>query len=154
MIPPPFPAKLLIFTLFIKLLTIIFSLRIVCLCQKYRSCLRKLAIVDDTLKKIGTMTDYQRLYTRVLLVVLGWFAFVIWIIINSTLWYMESYNVIKSVYIAFILSYSTCVNLIDDLIITLTLGSVYRHKRVILNLKKSITFRVILLNKAYCHIYI
>ncbi|XP_032682003.1 uncharacterized protein LOC116849191 [Odontomachus brunneus] len=44
--------------------------------EKYSTCLRQLDIVDDTLEKLGVVTDYKKLYTQTLLKIFGWFAYI------------------------------------------------------------------------------
>ncbi|XP_032682002.1 uncharacterized protein LOC116849190 [Odontomachus brunneus] len=90
--------------------------------KKFRSCLRKLAIVDDTLEKLGTTTDYQKLYTKALLIVFVWCAFVLCITYTRALWLKGSSHNVKNLFVAFMLEYGTCTNLLDDLVITGTLG--------------------------------
>ncbi|XP_032682004.1 uncharacterized protein LOC116849193 [Odontomachus brunneus] len=45
--------------------------------KKYRTCLRQLDIVDDTLEKIEVTTNYQKLYKKMLLTIFGWFAYIL-----------------------------------------------------------------------------
>jgi len=96
------------------------------LCQKFKHCLKKLAIVDVTLERLGTTLNYQQLYTKTVWLTLGWFAIVI--LINCVhvlfLQYQSNYDIATIICISIIINYCSHVNLINDLIIARTLGLV------------------------------
>jgi len=106
------------------------------LCQKFRHCLKKLAIVDVTLERLGTTLNYQQLYTKTIWVALGWFAIVILINYVHVLFlqYQSNYDNATIICISIIISYCSHVSLLNDLIIARTLGLVsyiyiYIHAR-------------------------
>lgn len=81
--------------------------------------------MDNTLEKLGATTDYQRLYTTILLTVFGWLMFILWTTFTSALWHKQRNDAVKYLFIVFMFEYSSYTNLLDDLIITNTLGLVY-----------------------------
>ncbi|XP_032682014.1 uncharacterized protein LOC116849201 isoform X2 [Odontomachus brunneus] len=89
--------------------------------KKYRNCLRKLAIIDDTLEKLGTATDYQKVYMTVLSVIFGWIAFAISVTYVKSFWLRDRCDALKAMYVSFLLEYVSYINLIGDLIIASTL---------------------------------
>lgn len=95
------------------------------LCQKLRGCLKKLAIVEDTLEKLGIMTNYQKLYTRVLLIIFAWFTLLIFKTYTNSLLLTDYCKPMKAFYISFIVDYCPHINLIDDLTIASILRLVY-----------------------------
>lgn len=103
--------------------------------QKFNNCLRKLTIVDDTLNKLEITTDHQKLYTKVLLVILGWFLFVMWKMYSFGVWYSDRCGRIKAVYISFIFDYCSYLNLFDDLTIATILRLVYFLIKITLIMK-------------------
>lgn len=94
--------------------------------QKFRNCLKKLAIVDITLEKLGTTINYQQLHMRVVRLVLGWFALVILINYMHIVYlkYHFKYNTAKAIYLTFVINYCNHINLIGDLTMTSILGLV------------------------------
>lgn len=68
--------------------------------QKFKNCLRKLTIVDNTLEKLGIMINYQQLRMRIVRLVLGWFAIVLLMNYVQFLYveYHFKYNTITSLF--------------------------------------------------------
>lgn len=97
------------------------------LLQKFRNCLRRIAIVDDTLKQLGTTTDYKELHTKTVWFVLGWFIIIILMMYAEVEWLRYHYGSDKFIiiYVPFILNYCTHMNLIDDFIVANVLRYVY-----------------------------
>lgn len=95
--------------------------------QKFRHCMKKLAIVDVTLKKLGTKTNYQQLYMKIVWLTLGWFMTTILIDCIYVLFiqYQHNYDIAKIICISIILNHCCHINLIDDLTVSSILGLVF-----------------------------
>lgn len=94
------------------------QLRIAFLCQKFKDCMRKLTIVDDTLEKLGIITDYKKLRTRIEWIILIWSVLSILQNFSDSIWWNELYNIGRAIYIPFMLNYCYHVALLDDLTFT------------------------------------
>lgn len=93
--------------------------------QKFRRCLNKLIIVDNTLEELRITTNHKVFYKRVQLTVIGLLIFTTWIISTSAIWHRDNYNnIIKSVYISLMAKYPFYINMIDDAIIISIFGLV------------------------------
>jgi len=94
--------------------------------QKFKNCLRKLAIVDITLEKLGTTINYQQLHMKVVRIVLVWFAIAMLINYVQILYlkYHFKYNTTTAIYYTFMINYCNHINLIGDLTMTSILGLV------------------------------
>lgn len=101
----------------------------VCPRQKFRNCLRKLTIVDETLDKLGTTTDFQKLDTKMTRFLAGWFTTVLILNCGDSFWWQDRYNVLTSYYITFVVNYATHTNFLDDLIFAYILGCVFFHAK-------------------------
>lgn len=86
--------------------------------QKFQNCLRKFDIVDNTLLKLGTMTDYNKLYKRTVWLALIWFVIVILAMCGVALFMKGEHDrdYATSMFFEFIRDYSFHINLIGDLI--------------------------------------
>ncbi|XP_067207780.1 uncharacterized protein [Linepithema humile] len=94
--------------------------------KKFRKCLNKLAMIDDTLENLGATTDYRKLQRRVVWLVLGWCMMYISVIYGESSWFAEYYNLDTptAVYITVILNYCRFMNFIGDITIASILGYV------------------------------
>ncbi|EZA58583.1 hypothetical protein X777_14745 [Ooceraea biroi] len=93
--------------------------------QKFRNCLKKLAMLDDTLEMLGITTDYEFLRRRIIWIISGWWITCIVTIYGDYFWFKDQYNIDNSatvVYIIFMLHYGFDVTFIGDLTITSLLG--------------------------------
>lgn len=97
--------------------------------QKFRHCLKKLAIVDITLEKLGTIINYHQLYAKTVRLVVGWFVTAILINCVHVLYaqYQYNYGIPRIICISMIMNYCSHINLIDDLTITSILKLVSKH---------------------------
>ncbi|XP_071631946.1 uncharacterized protein [Temnothorax longispinosus] len=85
--------------------------------KKFQNCLRKLDIVDSTLFKLGTVTDYNKLRKKTVRLVLGWFMIVILTIYSVALSIKNEYNRDNATSIFYVLIRDYCfhINFIGDL---------------------------------------
>ncbi|KAL6267845.1 hypothetical protein P5V15_000917 [Pogonomyrmex californicus] len=92
--------------------------------KKFRNCLKKLDIIDDTLYKLGIVTDYNKLYKKTVWLVLGWFIIVVLINSGTALYVKAEKNcdILVAMYLVFIRNHSYHINVIDDLITATILG--------------------------------
>ncbi|XP_029160040.1 uncharacterized protein LOC114932033 [Nylanderia fulva] len=92
--------------------------------KKFRDSLKKLAIVDITLEKLGTTINYQQLHTKTVRLVLGWFALTILINFMHIVYleYHFKYNTATAIYFTFMINHCSHINLIGDLTMTSILG--------------------------------
>jgi len=73
--------------------------------------------VDDTLLKLGTTTDYNKLRKKTICVILGWSVTIV-LMNYSTALYIEyefGYDIITAMILLFIQNYAFHINAIDDL---------------------------------------
>ncbi|XP_072754251.1 uncharacterized protein [Anoplolepis gracilipes] len=91
--------------------------------KKFRKCLKRIAIVDDTLAQFGITTNYQKLRKRTTWLILGWFMSIIVLNSGETLW-LRQYNLNTLIVICapYIQNYCYHINFVDDLIIISILG--------------------------------
>ncbi|XP_011705584.1 PREDICTED: uncharacterized protein LOC105460788 [Wasmannia auropunctata] len=90
--------------------------------KKFRNCLKKLAVVDDTLKKLGTTTDYEKLNKRTMWIILGWLVIVSLLNYCDYMRWRDMYDALTSVYATLVLNYCSDINIIEDLIFANILG--------------------------------
>ncbi|XP_011868559.1 PREDICTED: uncharacterized protein LOC105562376 [Vollenhovia emeryi] len=90
--------------------------------KKFKYCLKKLAIVDDTLKKLGTTTDYNKLNRRTVWIILGWSVTVSLLNCCEYLRWHDVHDALNSILATLTLNYCSDVNIIDDLIFASILG--------------------------------
>ncbi|XP_071631947.1 uncharacterized protein [Temnothorax longispinosus] len=85
--------------------------------KKFWNCLKKLDIVDNTLLKLGTMTDYDKLRKKTLWFVLGWVAAVTLTNCSSALLVKNKYDchIAKAMCFIFTINYCCHINFIGDL---------------------------------------
>ncbi|KAL6433826.1 hypothetical protein ACFW04_005808 [Cataglyphis niger] len=95
--------------------------------KKFENCLKKLTIVDDTLKNLGTKTDYHKLYIRIVWLILGWSVIVTLLTFLEAICFENQYNYnnTKAIYISFMLNYCSHINFINNLIFINILGLVH-----------------------------
>ncbi|XP_025271363.1 uncharacterized protein LOC112639979 [Camponotus floridanus] len=92
--------------------------------KKFRNCLKKLDIVDSTLRNVGTITDYHKLYKKTMCHITGWFLLVITLTNVVAYWLRTEYNydILTSMYAVFVRNYCSYINMINDLIIANIFG--------------------------------
>ncbi|XP_067207071.1 uncharacterized protein [Linepithema humile] len=90
--------------------------------KKFRNCLKKLAIVDDTLEKIGIMTNYQELSKKITRIVLGWSVIALLLNCSDYIRWRDYYDVLTSICLTFMMNFCSHVNIINDLIFASILG--------------------------------
>ncbi|XP_011868557.1 PREDICTED: uncharacterized protein LOC105562374 [Vollenhovia emeryi] len=107
--------------MFVTLLSIVFGIYYN---EKFQSCLKKLDIVDKTLFKLGTVTDYDKLHTKTLWLILGWSITVILLNCSSALYIESEYDcgIVTAILIIFLLNHIFHIGVISDLIIASVLG--------------------------------
>lgn len=76
-------------------------------------------MIDNTLENLGTTTNYQKLQTRIVWLILGWCMICIIFICGESLWVVELYhlNTATAIYITFMLNYCRFMNFINDITI-------------------------------------
>lgn len=91
--------------------------------QKFRYCLKKLAVVDVTLERLGTTINYQQLYMKTVWLVVGWIVTAV--LINCVhvpyIQHKYNYDIPKIIYISMATNYCSHINFIDDL----TIANIY-----------------------------
>ncbi|XP_011050421.1 PREDICTED: uncharacterized protein LOC105143668 [Acromyrmex echinatior] len=90
--------------------------------KKFRNCLKKLDVVDNTLRKLGTTTDYQKLNKRTMWIVLGWSIIVSLLNYCDYIRWRDMHDSLTSIYATLMLNYCPDINIIDDLIFANILG--------------------------------
>ncbi|XP_067207717.1 uncharacterized protein [Linepithema humile] len=92
--------------------------------KKFRKCLKKLDIVDNTLKQLGITTDYEKLYARIIWLIFGWLIIIIISIYCEADWlrYEYGHDIITAIYVPFLLMYCLNINVIEDILIVTLLG--------------------------------
>jgi len=80
--------------------------------------------VDDTLRKLGTTTDYQKLNKRTVWIILGWSVIISLLNCCDYIRWRDTYDVLTSIYVTLMLNYCPDINIIDDLIFANILGLV------------------------------
>ncbi|XP_072767256.1 uncharacterized protein [Anoplolepis gracilipes] len=111
-----------LFNAFITLILVVF---VVYYDKKLKKCLKRIAIVDDTLEQLGTTTNYQKLRKRTVWLILGWLMISIIMNIIETLWLKDQYNNLSAIiiiYVPCILNYCAHTNFVDDMIFITILG--------------------------------
>ena len=72
--------------------------------------------MDDTLNKLGTTTDYQKLNKRTMWIVLGWSIIVSLLNYCDYIRWRDIHDSLTSTYATLMLNYCSDINIIDDLI--------------------------------------
>ncbi|XP_011858627.1 PREDICTED: uncharacterized protein LOC105556163 [Vollenhovia emeryi] len=100
---------------FVTLLSIVFG---VYHDRKFQNCLRKFDIVDNTLLKLGTITNYDKLCKKTVWFTLGWFVSVIFLIFSAALFINNEHNrdLAACLFCCLIQDYCCHINFIGDLI--------------------------------------
>lgn len=102
--------------------------------------MRKLDIVDETLKELGTTTDYQKLDTKMRRFVVGWFVIISLWNLGEIVWWQKIYDVLTALWITFLVNYSNHTNLIGDLKFAYILGCVFFYAKDIRDMQKFIGY--------------
>ena len=100
--------------------------------QTFRDYIKKLAIVDDTLEKLGTITDYYKLYMRTVWLILGWLLIIVLITYEEIQFLKTNDYLEAAIYISFMRNYCILMNVLGDLIITsiLELVLIFTYKSI------------------------
>jgi len=85
--------------------------------QVFRNCIKNLTIVDDTLEKLGIITDYN-LHMRTIGFILGWFIIAILLICLEIAHLRSTNDITQITYVSFIRMFCIHINVISDLTIT------------------------------------
>ncbi|XP_011640033.1 uncharacterized protein LOC105429029 [Pogonomyrmex barbatus] len=95
--------------------------------EKFKHCLKKLAIIDVTLKSLGTTINNQQLYIKIIWLVLGWFMSVVLINCIHSLYIISqhNYDIVTVICISIILNHCSHINLIEDIMVASILGLVF-----------------------------
>jgi len=83
--------------------------------------------VDNTLLKLGTLTDYDKLYKKTVWSVLGWFVTVIIMVYGGAILMKNEYDcdIATSMFVIFIREYLFNINFIGDLTTASIIGLVF-----------------------------
>ncbi|KYQ53343.1 hypothetical protein ALC60_07535 [Trachymyrmex zeteki] len=114
---------------FVPLLSITLILISFCRFKELKMCLRKLAIVDDTLEVLGTPKEYQRLRNWIIRIIIGWLAYIFskFACFNIIYYFFDNNYGINSTFVAYmvmLVEYSTYVIVLNILISATILGLV------------------------------
>ncbi|KAM0734579.1 hypothetical protein ACS0PU_011398 [Formica fusca] len=93
--------------------------------KKFKSCLNRLSIVDETLEKLGTPKNYMKLRKQIIWLIIGWIVSIIFMNIIDGLWFfihMAEYQIVIAVCGSLILNYSYHISVIYDLKYMILLG--------------------------------
>lgn len=90
--------------------------------KKFKNCLKKLVIVDETLEKLGTITNYEKLNRKTIWIILGWSVTISLLNYCDYIRWHFMYDNLTSIYLTLILNYCPNINIIEDLIFTRILG--------------------------------
>ena len=110
-----------------------FTIIIICLFhflflrQKFQNCLKRFDIIDNTLLKLGTITDYDKLRRKVMWYALGWIVIVILTTYCAGLILKEEHDgvIASTMYFSFLRDYCFHINFMGDLINASILELVY-----------------------------
>ncbi|XP_050463452.1 uncharacterized protein LOC126857776 [Cataglyphis hispanica] len=83
--------------------------------KRFEICLKKFAIVDDTLEELGTPKLYQKMYARSKQVIIGWIAYSLSINFYDTLWWFSVKRDIWGFLVAHIINHCVNINAFVDL---------------------------------------
>jgi len=83
--------------------------------------------VDKTLFKLGTMTDYHKLYKKTMWLILGWFAIVTLMMYGTAVFINSEYDrdVATSMFFMLIREHPCSINFLGDMITASIIGLVY-----------------------------
>ncbi|XP_029665570.1 uncharacterized protein LOC115236970 [Formica exsecta] len=93
--------------------------------KKFKSCLNRLSIVDETLEKLGTPKNYMKLRKQIIWLIIGWIVSIFFMDIIDSLWFfihMAEYQIVIAVCGSLILNYSYHISVIYDLKYMILLG--------------------------------
>lgn len=94
--------------------------------QIFRSCIKKLTIVDDTLKKVGIKTNYHKFKMKIVWLVFGWTAIIIFLTCLECFFLKkQNMDVFAFIFIPFMRNYTAYINYIGVLIIMIMLRLVH-----------------------------
>lgn len=92
--------------------------------QKFKDCLNKLNIVNDTLKKFGTPNNYKKLRMWIKWLIIGWILSIFLMNILDSLWLIgripTSY-ITKAIYLTFTVNLTLHINTLYGMLLTLLL---------------------------------
>ncbi|XP_077280088.1 uncharacterized protein LOC143907286 [Temnothorax americanus] len=84
-----------------------------CLRKRFTICLKKLAIVDDSLEELGTPKMYQKMHMWSKIVIIGWLMLSLFTNYYDSLWWLKESG---NVYISYALNHSVHINTLVDLL--------------------------------------
>ena len=86
--------------------------------QKFQNCLKRFDIIDNTLLKLGTITEYDNLRRKVMWYASGWIVAVILTTCCGGLILKEKYDgvIASTMYFSFLRDYCIHINFMGDLI--------------------------------------
>ncbi|KAL6422637.1 hypothetical protein ACFW04_010697 [Cataglyphis niger] len=92
--------------------------------KKFKSCLNRLSIVDETLEKLGTLKNYMKLRKQIIWLIIGWIVSIFFMNIIDGLWmfmHIRIYRIV-AVCVSLIFNHSYHINVIHDLKYMMLLG--------------------------------
>ena len=101
--------------------------------KELKMCLRKLAIVDDSLEALGAPKEYQRLRNWIIRIIVGWIVYIFYQLVYTNFFlsfYFDVYltaswnNIIYTTLFTFLLYYKENVIILSILISAAILGLV------------------------------
>lgn len=93
--------------------------------QKFKDCLNRLNIVNETLEKLGTPKNYMKLRKRIIWLIIEWIISTIFINIIDILWFFIRVPKIIAIFLALIINYSYHINVIYDFKYMILFGFVH-----------------------------
>lgn len=94
--------------------------------QKFKDCLNRLNIVNETLEKLGTSKNYIKLRKRIMWVIIEWIISTFFINIIDILWFsIRVKSQIIAICLALIINYSYHINVIYDFKYMILFGFVH-----------------------------
>lgn len=84
--------------------------------QSFEICVKRIALVDDTLEELGTPKEYRRIRNSVIWLVIMWLGLVFLATSGDALWCMEIYDDQKAIIVPLVMDYPVHVNSLTDMI--------------------------------------
>ncbi|CAL1676349.1 unnamed protein product [Lasius platythorax] len=85
--------------------------------KKFKDCLNRLTIVNETLEKLGTPKNYMKLRKQIIWLIIGWIVSIFFMNIISSLWFfihMSRSQIVMAIYVSLIVNHSYHINVIYD----------------------------------------
>lgn len=96
--------------------------------QKFKGCLNRLSIVNETLEKLGTPKNYMKLRKQVIWLIIEWIIITLFLIIIDVLWFsirLPRSSTVIAICLALIINYSYHINAIYDFKYMILFGFVH-----------------------------